>query len=837
MGLFNAAIHSDAETSGVIPWIPIFCVSGTALAYEVLLLRLFAIVQWHDFAYLVISLALLGHGLSGTVIVVWQRQFMRYYPGLFVLNCTLFAVTSSVCFWLAQAVEFNTLEVIWQQRQWWLLAQIYCLLTIPFFFAANCVALTMVRFKPDMAALYACDLSGAGVGAAAVLLLLYQWSPEVVLKQVSVAALLVSLLAAVQLSTSCRKAYGSLMATATLALVLTLLFVPASFTGLKPLSYKALSKIQLLPEVQIEDERYSPMGVVTVVSSPKIPLRIAPGLSLASSADLPQQMAIFVDGDGPAAIDRFAADNKVPSESQRYLGDVSSALPYSLIDRGREDLRMLQIGLDHPAMVQARSLFKGAVDVVEPNDRLRELLQHDYSDYAGWSSLDAVTTVFRADVRGFLASSPRHYDLITLQMVDAVHAGLNTLRPDYHYTVEAFSQYYRHLDERGLLAVTSSLVLPPRATLKVLATALRSLRKAGVINPGRHILLIRSWKTTTLVVAKMPLTPQQIDRAKAFCQERWFDLVYYAGISSDEVNRFTRLAQPDYFLAATALIDDPQSYIEHYKFAIEPASDDRRYFYRFFKWSVMNELLALRDSGGAALVDQGYPMLVITLMLAVLFSVVLIPVPLILSRLNQGATPNRVDANGGPVTGSNLGLREALPVLLYFLCLGFGFMFVEIALIQQVVLFLSHPVISATVVIAVFLVFAGLGSLFCSRYKTAHIVAIRQSIAVLIGMMLVYLLLVPDLLEVLAGMILAVRAMAVALLLAPIAFVMGMPFPLGLAQLLGERAHWIPWAWGINGCASVVGTVMATLLAVHFGFTVVILLALSLYGVAALLRW
>jgi hypothetical protein len=373
--------------------------------------------------------------------------------------------------------------------------------------------------------------------------------------------------------------------------------------------------------------------------------------------------------------------------------------------------------------------------------------------------------------------------------------------------------------------------------LKVLATALRSLRKAGAINPGRHILLIRSWKTTTLVVAKMPLTPQQIDRAKAFCQERWFDLVYYAGISSDEVNRFTRLAQPDYFLAATALIDDPQSYIEHYKFAIEPASDDRPYFYRFFKWSVMNELLALRDSGGAALVDQGYPMLVITLMLAVLFSVVLIPVPLILSRLNQGATPNRVDANRGPVTGSNLGLREALPVLLYFLCLGFGFMFVEIALIQRVVLFLSHPVISATVVIAVFLVFAGLGSLFCSRYKTAHIVAIRQSIAALIGMMLVYLLLVPDLLEVLAGMILAVRAMAVALLLAPIAFVMGMPFPLGLAQLLGERAHWIPWAWRINGCASVVGTVMATLLAVHFGFTVVILLALSLYGLAALLRW
>ena len=164
-------------------------------------------------------------------------------------------------------------------------------------------------------------------------------------------------------------------------------------------------------------------------------------------------------------------------------------------------------------------------------------------------------------------------------------------------------------------------------------------------------------------------------------------------------------------------------------------------------------------------------------------------------------------------------------------------MFVEIALIQRLVLFLSHPVISATVVIAIFLIFAGLGSLFCSRYKTDHCRAIRRSIALLIGIMLVYLLLVPELLTLLAGTALTIRVMAVAFLLAPVAFLMGMPFPLGLSQLAGATAHWIPWAWGINGCASVISTVTATLLALHFGFTVVILLALLFYAVAALLHW
>ncbi len=836
----NTSGPSIANLYGKIPWVPLFCVSGAALAYEILLLRLFAIIQWHDFAYLVISLALLGHGISGTVIVVWQRQFMRYYAEFFVLNSMLFAMTSCVCFWMAQAVEFNTLEVIWQPQQWWLLAKIYGLLTVPFFFAANCVALTMVRFKHRIPALYGCDLSGAGIGAAALVLSLYHWSPERVLVYLSMLAFLISVVAVLQLLRHYKKRYRGLIVTALLAFVFAMLIVPTSVSELKPLSFKALSKLHLLPEVQIMDERYSPMGVVTVLRSPIIPLRIAAGLSLASTAELPPQLAVFVDGDGPAAINHIGADSPGWYESQRYLGDLSSALPYRVIDADRNNRRMLQIGLDHPSMVQAYTLFNGVINVVEPSDRLRELMQNEYNQFAGWSRLASKITVFPADVRGFLAYSfrndpSRQYDMITLQMKDALHAGLNTLSPDYRYTVEAFSQYYRHLYPRGILAVTSSLALPPRATLKVLATALQSLREEGVSEPDRHVLLIRSWKTTTLLVAKTPFTEQQINRARIFCKERWFDLVYYAGISSSEVNHFTRLAQPEFFLAAQALINDPQSFIDRYKFAIEPASDDRPYFSRFFKWSAMGELMALRNSGGAGLVDQGYLLLVITLVLAFLFSLLLIPLPLIVSQFFKSVNLSLEAKDSMRVSGNFYANKEMMPVLFYFLCIGLGFMFVEIALIQRFLLFLSHPVISVTVVISVFLIFAGLGSLFCSRYKSGQARVLRRSIALFVGIMLLYLLLVPSLLTVLAGMTLTIRVMVVAGLLAPIAFLMGMPFPLGLSLLVGQYPHWVPWAWGINGCASVISTVLATLLALHFGFIVVILLALLFYGFAALL--
>ena len=178
---------------------------------------------------------------------------------------------------------------------------------------------------------------------------------------------------------------------------------------------------------------------------------------------------------------------------------------------------------------------------------------------------------------------------------------------------------------------------------------------------------------------------------------------------------------------------------------------------------------------------------------------------------------------------------EGARAALYFLALGLAFLFVEIAFIQRFTLFLGHPLYAVAVVLSAFLVFAGLGS-GVSRRLMDRLTAERAIGAAVLGITvvaLVYQGALPPLFDALRPAPPAAKAAAAAALVAPLAFCMGMPFPLGLARLAARAPGLIPWAWAINGCASVIGAVLAALLAVHFGFAAVVALAVVLYLVAA----
>ena len=166
--------------------------SGAALGYEILLIRLFSIVQWHHFAYMIISLALLGYGASGTFLAVTQQRFLRHYPQALLLNLTLFALSTLPCFLLAQRIHFNPEEMLWKWQEALRLAMIYLLLSLPFFFAANSIALTLARYRSMITRVYAADLVGAGVGSLAVLLLLYLLPPLLALSALSAVAIAAS---------------------------------------------------------------------------------------------------------------------------------------------------------------------------------------------------------------------------------------------------------------------------------------------------------------------------------------------------------------------------------------------------------------------------------------------------------------------------------------------------------------------------------------------------------------------------------------------------------------------------------------------------------------------
>jgi hypothetical protein len=170
--------------------------------------------------------------------------------------------------------------------------------------------------------------------------------------------------------------------------------------------------------------------------------------------------------------------------------------------------------------------------------------------------------------------------------------------------------------------------------------------------------------------------------------------------------------------------------------------------------------------------------------------------------------------------------------------LGLAFLFIEMAFIQKFILFLSHPLYSVAVVLSGFLVFAGLGSVWSQsladklqRYAVSPVSIAAGGIALLA---IAYVILLPVVFQHCIGYSDPAKIAISAILIAPLAFLMGMPFPLGLKHVAATAPQFVPWAWGINGFASVISAVLATLLAIEFGFLIVILAALVLYATAAL---
>jgi spermidine synthase len=544
-----------------------------------------------------------------------------------------------------------------------------------------------------------------------------------------------------------------------------------------------------------------------------IPFRHAPGLSLNNMVEPPPQLGVFTDGDALSVITRYDGDPR----AVRYLDYTTAALPYHLLER--PEVLVLGAGGGEQVLL---ALYHGAarIDAVELNPQFLDLAATTYADFAGRIYNRPDVTTHLAEGRAFVAGTDRRFDLIQVPLLDsfgAAAAGVHSLHESYTYTVEALRAYLRVLKPGGLLAVTRWLKLPPRDSLKLFATAVLALEREGARDPAASLALIRSWRTTTLLVKNGAFTPAEIEALRAFAAERSFDLAYYPGIAADEVNRYNLLDQPYFYEGALALLGPARSdYLERYKFAIAPATDDRPYFFDFFKWRALPELLALRTQGGAAMLDWGYLILFGTLVQAAALSLVLILLPLWVRRRRFGGEAPRVR------------------IAFYFLALGLAFLFIEIAFIQRFILFLGHPLYAIAVVIAGFLVFAGLGSasapaLARSRPRGRRYGALELGVGALAAIAVLYVVALPPLFGALMPLPDPVKIALSLALSAPLAFFMGMPFPLGLAHVAARSEDLIPWAWGINGCASVLSAILATILASHIGFTAVVALAVALY--------
>ncbi|CAN7246905.1 spermidine synthase [Variovorax sp. LjRoot178] len=792
------------------PLIAVALISAAALAYEIVLMRLFSIMLWHHFAYMIISLALLGWGASGAVLTLAQHAVQRHFAPLFCASAAAFGAGAVGCFLLAQRVPFNPLELLWDPRQPANLLAIYLLLLLPFLCAGACVCMALSRFRGKLARIYSFDILGAGAGSLGIVALLFVLSPAEALKLIG--ALGFAAAAVAWLECGRPRRWPALLPMLPAAL---LLLLPAVWIAPAMSPYKELSQTLRIPEARVIEERSSPLGLVSVLESPRIPLRHAPGLSLNATAEPPPQLAVFVDGEGLNALTRFDGRRR----SLAHLDQISSALPYHLLRRPHVLVLGAGAGAD---VLQAHYHGASRIDAVELNPQVVELVRDRFAEHAG-GLYGHIARVHVAEARAFVAASDERYDLIQVALLDsfsASSAGLYALAENHLYTVEALQDQLRHLQPGGLLAITRWVTLPPRDALKLFAAAVAALERSGATDPGSQLALVRSWKTSTLLVKNGVFGSEDIASIKAFCAARSFDLGFYPGMRPEEANRYNVVEGPDLFDGATALLGPGRdAFLEDYKFHIAPATDDRPHFFHFFKWRSLPELLSLKEQGGLPLLEWGYPVLVATLAQAAIASLLLIGLPLAWVGIRQSA--RRMP----PLAGSRG------RVLVYFMAIGFGFMFIEIAFIQKLVLFLGHPLYAVAVVLFAFLLFAGIGSRVAARAVPVAAVAGAIALAAVLC-----LLLLPLLFRHAMGWPEAARILLSVALIAPLAFFMGMPFPLGLARVEAADVRLVPWAWGINGCASVTGAVLATLLAIHLGFTAVVLAALLLYGLAAAAR-
>ena len=775
--------------------------SAAALGYEILLTRLFSIVQWHHFAFLAISVALLGFGASGTFLLVLGRRIRTGIEPFLALTALGFGLSAPVSFVIAERVPFNVLDAPWSPGSLGWLLVIELLLAVPFFFAATGIGRALVVFRHRLSRVYAADLVGAGAGAAASVGVLYLVPAERALDFACGLGAVAGLLAL--------RGGGPGPSRRPLLLLCVVVLALAGFgvTGeLRISPFKPLPQALRVTGAELAETRSGPLGMVSAVENREVPFRSAPGLSLMARAPVPEQVAVFVDADGPIPIVRHDRSSPPPA----YLTDLTSALPYRLVERPR----VLVLGAGGGAAVlQALGAGSRSVDAVELQPHVVEMVRRRFREFSGGVYEHPAVRVRIADPRAFVEGSGDEYDLVQVIALGSSTAGLHALEAERLLTVEAVRAVLARLSESGVAAFTVRTRLPPRDGIRLLATVLDALEAESSGSAGDRIAWIRSWSTATLVVGRAPLSGARREAVRAFAAARAFDLIHVPGMASGDANRFNVLDRPYFHEAAQRLLDGRREAFERdYKFDIRPATDDRPYFRSFFRWAHAPEILRLSRQGGIGLLDVGYLALPAALIQAVVASAALILLPLLVVRRERGGA-RRWSALAG------------------FFCIGLAFLLIEIAFIGRFTVILSHPVHALVVVLAGFLVFAGAGShLSARRGSDASITGPVVGIAAIAT---VYALLSPWLTSVLIGAPPAVKVAAAMALIAPLATLMGMPFPRALARLDAVAPSLLPWAWGINGCASVIGAVLATLVAIHLGHTVVIGAGVVLYLLAA----
>jgi hypothetical protein len=455
-----------------------------------------------------------------------------------------------------------------------------------------------------------------------------------------------------------------------------------------------------------------------------------------------------------------------------------------------------------------------------------------------------------------------------MPLTDSYHpvtAGAYTLAEDYRYTVQAFNDMLAHLAPDGLLVVERWLQLPPSESLRLWGTLIAAVRQSlPGTDPAAHLLALRSLQTSLIVAGRAPLSTDDLAVAREFSAELQFDPIWLPDIEPDEANRYSIVPDATYYKTFAALLSatDPAEFYAAYPYAIDPPTDNHPFFPHFFKWQQTPEIIQTLGKTWQPFGGSGYLVLVLLLALVLVLSAVLILLPMAWLKDDRPLTGDQLEERGekpaltvshspdreedqnnhmpdygvgrrSSLTGRGRGVGHLrLRYLLYFALLGLGFLFVEIPLLQRFILYLGQPAYAFTVVVSAVLFAAGIGS----RYLSSRL-SLRLVLPLLVLLIVFYPLLVPWLFDATLHLSFVERVVVALLALFPLGALLGVPFPAGMVLVSKTAPGLAPWAWAVNGCASVVSAVLAALVALTWGFSAVLWGAAMAYGLAVVAIW
>jgi spermidine synthase len=738
------------------------------LILELSLTRIFSVVFYYHFAFLAISIALFGLGAGGVFSYVVARQGANIYRTLGFLAVAVSGVTvMSLAIILTRSDLSNAT-----------LALIYFTSALPFLLAGIIVSLVISETISRVDRVYFFDLMGAAAGCLLLVPFLnVVGGPNTVI--IAAVAFAASSAIWFNMSGSSRGRMGGV--------ALALLFVALIIINLK----KPFIDVQFAKGQRLMNETFVKWNSFS---------RIA----LAPERDS-GMMLIFIDADASTGVANFDFSN-LTDPQRKDLALQGPGFVYQIRPGGKT----LVIGPGGGWDI-ARALASGSKDVtgVEINPIIATtIMRKNFPQMSQNLYLRPEVRIEVEDGRSFVRRSSEKYQILQATLVDtwaSTAAGAFALSENNLYTTDAFYDYLSHLTDDGVLAFTRWGFDPPRESLRLISLARVALHRLGEDDYKSHVMVIREgsvegWGAKdTILISRKPFTPEDVAKARATLRAGTMKGIYVPGDSP--TNEFGTLLTTN----------DPEQFYRNYRYDVSPVNDNRPFFFYTVQPRDLLNFLANPTASADYKINRAVPLLFGLIVISVVATAVILLLPPLL-------------------LGSKLPRERGVQrMLLYFLCIGVGYILVQVALIQKFVMLLGHPTYALTVIIFSMLVSSGLGSFFSRKFVAGDDTRLRRVLIIVAVLVTILAFATPVVSN--AGIVwpLPVKMLVTALMIAPAAFAMGMPFPSGLSRLEQLHPASVRWAWALNAASSVLGSASAIFLAIYLGLRETLLVGGIMY--------